>query len=227
MGLFSKGLIRKKFLIWLMKTRFYKWLLLSIIPFVRFTTYYTSLRGDKYHMAYMMLRPGDIVLAVDKRKATSLLIPGVMTHASLCVARFGTLSYMLGFEMAEMTHHNFTKSHFFDICKEADRVVILRCFDFDDYYIERMIQKCMSFEAAHYDVAFSLGVDALYCSELVYQSDFERRLKVDLSDLAGLGRPYISPDGLAMAKNVTCIHDTDGLWDGLTGQEIERRICNV
>jgi len=54
-----------------------------------------------------------------------------------------------------------------------------------------------------------MGVKALYCSELVYQSDFERRLDVNLEDLAGLGRKYISPDGLYKAKNVRVVWDSD------------------
>jgi len=108
-----------------------------------------------------------------------------------------------------MTHENYTRSHFFDLCMEADRVVILRCKDFDSDYIQKVIQKCLSFQNAVYDVHFTLGVKSLYCSELVFQSDFERRLKVDLSDLAGIGLPYISPTGLYQAENVEIVWDSD------------------
>ena len=40
---------------WLMSTRLYKYLLKHIIPYIRFTTYYTSLRGKKYHLLYNKL----------------------------------------------------------------------------------------------------------------------------------------------------------------------------
>jgi hypothetical protein len=187
-------------------TKFFKWLLLHVIPYIRFTTYYTSLRGWKYHAGYKFLKPGHILLAKDKRKLTTVLIGGEFTHAALCV---GLRSQGDFFEVAEMTHTNFTKSDFFDICKESDRVMILECIFFDPPYIEKVIEKCLSFHNATYDTAFQLGVEALYCSELVYQSDFEFRIGANLEDLAGLGRPYISPTGLLKAPNVKIVWDSD------------------
>lgn len=186
-----------------MQTQLYRWLLKHVVPFIRFTTYYTSLRGAKYHEGYKLLRPGHIVLTNDRKKLTSLLIPGEFSHAALCVGKGE------GWEIAEMTHEDFTKSYFFDLCKEADRVVILECPDFDDDYTKKVIQMCRSFENAHYDVEFNLGIESLYCSELIYQSDFERRLKLDLEDLAGLGRPYISPQGIYDCLNLKIIWDSD------------------
>ena len=196
--------MRKKLLVWLMNTEFFEWLLKNVIPYIRFTTYYTSLRGAKYHEGYDKLKPGHIILTIDKKKLTSLLIPGSFAHAALCLSKSGP-----DYEIAEMTHTDYTKSYFFDICKEADRVVILECLDWDHRYVRAVIDKCLEFEDAVYDVKFGFGVKALYCSELVYQSDFERRLDVNLEDLAGLGREYISPDGLYKAKNVRVVWDSD------------------
>lgn len=186
-----------------MNLELYSWFLKHVVPYVRFTLYYTSLRGTKYHAGYRVLKAGDIILTTDKKKLTTILIGGEWAHAALCVG-VGTQ-----FEIAEMTHTDYTKSHFFDVCKEADRVIILRCQDFDDAYVEKVVEKCLSFEGAKYDQKFELGVKALYCSELVYESDFERRLKVDLSDLAGLGREYISPTGLRYAENCFVVFDSD------------------
>ncbi len=198
--------MRRKFLVWLMNTRFFEWMCIKVIPYIRFTTYYTSLRGARYHEGYEKLKPGHILLTIDKKKLTSLLIPGTFAHAALCLAKANGG----GYEVAEMTHTNYTKSYFFDICKEADRVVILECVDWDEDYIQAVIAKCLEFEDAVYDVKFHLGVKALYCSELVYQSDLEGRLDVNLDDLAGLGRLYISPDGLFKAKNVRVVWDSEG-----------------
>jgi len=201
MGIMHK--IKQKLLLALMQSRVYKWMLINIIPYIRFTTYYTSLRGWQYQRGYKLLKSGDIILAVDRWKLTSHLIPGTFTHAALCVAKGEE------WEVSEMTHENYRQSTFFDICKESDRVVILRCSDWDTEYVQKVIDKCKSFINAQYDVDFDLnGVTALYCSELVYQSDFERRLKVDLSDLAGIGRPYISPDDIWEARNRTLIWDS-------------------
>lgn len=197
----------RKFLVLFMNTKFYEWLLIKIIPYIRFTTYYTSLRGRQYTLGFSLLQRGDIILTTDKRKLTTLLIGGEWTHASYCVDQ-------PDFEVAEMTHTNFTKSYFFDLCKEADRVMILRCRDFDPDYVDKMIARCLSFQNASYDVLFEFGVKSLYCSELVYEADFERRLEVDLSDIAGLGTQYISPTGLRNAKNVWVVFDSDEVTDG-------------
>ena len=199
--------MKKRFLLWLMQTRLYTYLLLHVIPYVRFTTYYTSLRGWKYLRGYRLLKPGDIILTLDRKKLTTLLIPGEFSHAALCVGKD------CDFEVAEMTHTNYTMSTFFDICKESDRVAVIRCRDWDPAYTQKVIEKCKSFKDAKYDVGFYLDIRALYCSELVFQSDFQYRLQCNLTDLEGLGRPYISPTGLwnayAKGRNADLVWDSD------------------
>lgn len=191
--------LKNKFLMWFMDTKIYNYILRNIIPYIRFSMYYTTFRGWKYHQGYKLLKPGDIILTQDKKKLTTLLIGGEYSHAALCVSKDGV------FEVAEMTHTDYTKSCFFDICKEADKVAILRCKDWDTEYTQKVVDKCKTFEDATYDNSFAFGVKSLYCSELVYHSDFEKRLIVDLDDLAGLGRNYISPFGLFKAENVDII----------------------
>jgi hypothetical protein len=191
--------LKNKVLLWLMDTHFYNYMLIHVIPYIRFTLYYTSFKGWKYHQGYKLLQPGDIILTQDSKKLTTFLIGGEYSHAALCVSKDGI------FEVAEMTHTNYTKSCFFDICKEADKVAIIRCKDWDPEYTIKVIEKCRTFEDCLYDNEFEFGVKSLYCSELVYQSDFEKRLIVSLEDLAGIGRLYISPFGLYQAKNIEII----------------------
>jgi len=188
-----------------MSTNEYLWLLKNIIPYIRLTLYYAKINGRQYKSGYRALKPGHIILTIDKKKLTTFLVPGEWTHAALCVGKGDDSEY----EVAEMTHKDYTKSMFFDICKESDRVMVLECVDFTETYINNMISQCKTYERARYDVAFDFGVEALYCSELIYQSDFSRILDVDLSDLAGLGRQYISPDGLRKANNVRVVWDSD------------------
>ena len=187
--------MKRKAVLALMQTRFYAWLLLHVIPYIRFTTYYTSLRGWKYQRGYKLLQPGDILLTLDRKKLTTLLIPGEFSHAAVCVDKGSE------WEISEMTHTDYTKSCFFDICKEADRVVILRCKDFDSEYRENFIAACKSFDNARYDLRFDMALQqkgfscaVLACSELPYQSDFEHRCRVDSTDTVGLGMPYVSPN---------------------------------
>lgn len=213
--------MKKAFLLWLIQTRFYAWMLLKIIPYIRFTLYYTDFRGVDYHAGYEKLKKGDIVLGVDRRKLTHFLIPGTMTHAMACVGKRDQGYYT---EICEMTHHDFTRSMFFDVCKEADRIVIMRCSDFDEAYVEKFADAVWSHSDAKYDCEFELGGRNEYCSELVYESDVERRMKVSLEDLAGLGRQYISPDGLMFGVNMQCVYDSDAEFDGLMGPEIKQKL---
>ncbi len=195
--------IYRKFVFWLFQTKLYEWLMLHVIPYIRFTTYYTSLRGWKYLRGYKLLKPGDIILTVDRKKLTSVMVPGDFSHAALCVGKD------VEWEVSEMSHTHYTRSAFFDLAKESDRVVILRCRDWDQEYTAKVIAACKGLSGARYDTLFAMGVKALYCSELVYQSDCEKRLKVKLDDVAGLGVKYISPDGRYKATNVELIWDSD------------------
>ena len=58
----------------IMQTKIYRYLLKHIIPYIRFTTYYTNLRGKKYHALYQQLLPGDVILTIDKKKLTTLIL---------------------------------------------------------------------------------------------------------------------------------------------------------
>lgn len=194
----------RKFILYIFETKTYRWFLINVLPFVRFSTYYPKVRGWQYLRGYSLLEDGDIILTTDDKKLAAAAIPGTMSHAALIVGK-GEL-----WEMSEMTHHGYTKSTFFDACKEADRVMIIRCRDWDKKYIhDVVIPSAKALEKSDYDIEFELGVQALYCSELIYVSDKEKRLKVDLSDLAGIGREYISPDGLMLADNIEIIWDSD------------------
>jgi hypothetical protein len=211
-----KKKIIKYLILRLFQSAFYSYVILNIIPYIRFNFYYTNFKGWKYKRGYKKLKSGFIILTNDKWKFTSFLIPEEFSHAALCVKK----SIYSEFEIAEMTHTNYTKSTFYDICKEATHVRIIECLDWDRKYTKKVIEKCKSFENIKYDVGFKLGVKALYCSELVVESDFEKRLIVDYSDIAGLGMPYISPHGLSRAKNIRVV------WDSLEEEKrFEQRHC--
>lgn len=217
-------MIYRRLVMWLMSTKLWSASLRHVIPFIRFSCYYPGIRGTAFKAGYDVLFPGDIILTVDYKKLTTFLIPGTFAHAALCLQ--ASDYYNEDPEIAEMTHTDYTQSDFFDLCKEADRVVILRCVDWPDAYFWAVIEKAKSFSKCKYDQQFTLGVEALYCSELIYQADFERRLKCDLSDFAGLGREYLSPDGILFAKNIKVIWDSSSQLDGLTGPECETLLCN-
>ena len=103
-----------------MRTRLYNHVLKHIIPYIRFSTYYPSLNGKQFNRLYDQLLPGDVILTNDKKKLTTMLIPGDFAHAAMCVGKG------CDWEISEMTHNDYDKTTFFDVCRMADRVVILR-----------------------------------------------------------------------------------------------------
>ena len=197
--------IYRHIVFWLMETSFYRNLLQNIIPYIRFSTYYTKLRGKTYHKLYSKLEAGDVILSLDRKKLTTILIPGEFSHASMCV------DLVCDWEISEMTHNDYTKSTFFDICKESDRVVIMRLINSTHMEVVDAIERCKSFQDAKYDVKFDLGIESLYCSELIYQSFRDNVLGASIDDLVGLGRPYISPTGLYKARNLIVVADSDDM----------------
>jgi hypothetical protein len=193
------------------KTAMYKWLMDHAVPFIRFTTGLPRMSGARFLEGYVKLKPGHIILCVDKRKLSALVVPGEFSHAALvCRNLVGVKNrnFSQSHEIVEMTHTDFTKSYFFDICKESDRVVILECTDFDDSYANAVVAKAEGFDGVKYDDTFELGTEALYCSELIYMSDFDRRLKLSITEDATLGMKYISPDDLYKAENVRVVYDS-------------------
>ena len=189
---------------WLMKTKFYKHVLLNVIPYIRFTTYYPQMNGKQYSALYKAVEPGDIILTIDRKKLTTVLIPGEFSHAGMVVSKDGV------WETAEMTHNHYDKTCVFDMAKSSDRIVVMRP-QLPLSVINKAIEKCKSFEGADYDTSFSLGIEALYCSELIYESYENNSLGIDISDLLGMGKPYISPSGLYTAKNLRVVLDTDNV----------------
>lgn len=195
--------IYRNFLLWLMDTKVYNYALKHIIPYIRFTTYYTSFRGWKYHKGYKLLKPGDGILTIDKKKLTTILIPGDFSHACFCRSKDGV------YEITEMTHNDTTKSTFFDVCREASRVVIYDRESWTDKYRQEMINKDEELGFVPYDRKFELGIAALSCAERNYEIDFKKTLGASLEDIIGLGKLYISPDGLYKAKNIRIKWDSD------------------
>lgn len=218
--------IYRKVLLRIFESRLFRWVMLSVVPYIRFTCYYTSFRGWKYQRGYAKLRPGHIILTNDRWKLTSILIPGEWSHAALCVgkkcddseiASIQTeyihpsplwVSLQTGeFEVAEMTHTHYTQSTFFDLCKEASRVGIYECTDWDNDYVPIVIRMCLNLRNKRY------GLDAgpvfLHCSEMIPESDPQHRLKVSDEDILGLGIPYVSPTGLSKASNIRKVWDSD------------------
>ncbi len=184
--------------------RIYAWLMWWVVCRLRFSLCHTSMTSEKYIEGDSQIQDGDVVLATDNRALSTLCVPGTHTHALLCIGQSPHGVMMC----AEMTHTGYGEVAFAQACFHASRVVILRCPDFDSVYVRSVVRACRVFKGTPYDTQFDLDDDEVYCSELPYHCDFERRLQVVPSRAWGTGQKVIKPDDLA-AANVEVIYDSD------------------
>lgn len=192
--------IKNKILIYILTSKLWSFFITKVLWRFRFSNYYAETTGQEFDKAVRVLQRGDIIFSKDRHKVVSLLIPGKVSHAAL---------YISETEVIEATHLGVQTSTLFDFFKESDFVIAGRCESFDTDYVERVIVKARQFIGKPYDASLTLGTNALYCSELIYQSDEEKRINYDLSDLIGLGRPYISPQGILEASNLKTVYSTE------------------
>ena len=205
-------MLKKKFLLWLIESKLYYWFLTRVSPQLRFTTQHAKIGGEAYLAAYRKLKPGDWIFTIDHSsfsgKVITALTGGEVSHCGIF------RGYFEPWECSEMTSKNFTKSAFYDMIKSSDRVIIAHNPKWTDDYRKSMVAESSSYAHAKYDYWYDMankdekGVPLLACSELLYMSDFERTVRVNLEDVAGIGRPYISPQGLLNSPDLFIIYDS-------------------
>ena len=207
--------IKRKIAYAIVASEFYTNLLEKVIPYIRLTTYYPRFPVLQFQELYARVEVGDILLTNDYRKLTTILIPGDWAHAAIVVGKGqGHI------EVVEMTHVGFNKTDVHKVCAESERVRIKRVDD-PRWDIETFINNVWKHEGSTYNFGFlakekkdprNKKGDKMhrsnYCSQLVTQADEDNILDVNWDDLAGLGVPYISPDGLDKGKNLITIYDT-------------------
>jgi hypothetical protein len=188
----------RKILLFIMDSFPYQIFLRYILPKLRWP------KGLPWQVKFALIdrvKKGDILLASTKRSLGAKLIPGDWDHAAIYTDRCPE------FEIAEMVAHGFNEcslKHFSDDC---DSICVLRPMrSWTPYYIKLFVDKCLSFSGAEYDRKFSLGVKTLYCSEIVYHSDYQHRLDFNLKDIHALGTKYLSPDGIYKCTNLKVIY---------------------
>jgi hypothetical protein len=73
--------VKLNFLFWVMKQKWYQWLMINVVPFLRLSTYYAMPSNENFikwgplmRRGYKKLQPGDIILTVDKKKLAAKVI---------------------------------------------------------------------------------------------------------------------------------------------------------
>jgi hypothetical protein len=152
------------------------------------------------------MKPGDFLISKARYNFTNLIIGGKFSHGSVVTnlkeGRDGNALLI-----AEMTANDFDLVGVDHFAHGTTRIALMRFKDYDPEYGEKVSNFCMTLSDRRYDARFNLGVEALYCSELCYQADYEGRMKADLSDLVGMGRPYLSPDGIYCAPGLEVVYE--------------------
>ena len=181
----------------IMKSKPYEWVALGVVPYIRFNTSVTDMRGKHAAKILKQARPGDFILCSDKKKLISSIVPGNLTHAALIGENHNAF---------EMTQKNFKVEHILDILYQADYAVLCRIKGIDSDYASKMVERAKTFSDAKYDVKFEIGRDELYCTELIYHADFEHRLEVEPSTM--FGKKRVPADDLFFAKNCEVIYSS-------------------
>ncbi len=179
----------------------YEYPVLHWLPKIRFSWSHGGLTGKQFRDGYKYLFPGAIILSTDKMRLSSFLTSGDLDHAALCVSVGGE------HEVAEMTAHGYSKCDFFDTCHVSDRVVIVRCKDWDEAYTKQVVAECVAKFGVPYDIYFQLGGRELYCSELPWACDTLHKLKIKFS--SSLGRLLVLPTDIYSAENIEIVWDSD------------------
>ena len=211
--------LKSKFLIWFMQTWIYKQLATHVFPHLRFPAWAVKgckdLTGRQFRLLHNAMQNGDWIFTVEYRYLSSRSVMkitgGEVSHCLQCVQKDHPT-----WELGEMTHDNYTKNTLANVWRKADRIIIVDKASWSPSYRKEMAFKNMTYVNAKYDLGFDIdengktpGVPFLACSELLYHSDFKRTVPVDLKDYAGIGRPYISPQGLLNGQGLRIKADTD------------------
>ena len=144
---------------WLLRMRWVRYFIDHVLGAVRFSTKYGRLSGDRFEVLVKYLRPGNTLLYTDHARLTSYFIPGKWSHAAI---------YAGDGKVVEMVTSGWRTSHLFDLCREADEILVLGT--------SLSLARAYEAKGIKYDYEFEHGDRELYCSELVAWCDVSREL---------------------------------------------------
>lgn len=193
----------KKIYIWVASSWAWQFLLTWIIPAIRFGG--KPITDAQIQELSSVIQKGDCILLKDPKKLSHILIGGTWSHAAICTSFLDDQYPVFG----EMGHAGFQEVNIKKLVGYSTKIAVIRPKDADFTYMKLMGEEArrIGLLSIGYDFIFSLGEKSLYCSELVYLADYHKLYQANLDDLAGLGHPYISPDGLYKAKGAKIVFE--------------------
>lgn len=149
---------------------------------------------------------GIIISSRDPSKVTGLLIPTDIDHSAVIVGYFTELR---DFGVIEAVASGVRLVSLRDFIRTSEAVTCHVGEGWDNYYRRMVTITALLFRGKPYDRKFKFGAESLYCSEISYECDVEKRCKYNLDDFAGIGREYISPKGITEAVGMVKIFDSE------------------
>jgi len=202
-------LIYRRIFFWVASTKVWQFVLTWVIPAIRFGK--MSFPFEVYDALVGSIKIGDTLLVRDPQKFSHIIIGGEYSHAGICTEILASGTPII----AEMGHAGFQEVNLLKFLGYSRKIVSIRPINqsapqknpsmvgvAQSNYGQAMANwaRHIGLSSKGYDFSFAFGEKALYCSELCYLADYEKRYQANLQDLAGLGHEYISPDGLFKAK---------------------------
>ena len=117
------------------------------------------LRGNLYHEALSVIRPGDIILTRTKWRPTNIIFPGKWTHALIAIGED---------ELVEATLPVVRSIWLVDVWASASEVKIVRPVFLSDTERSEAASIAAAMIGTPYDLEFNDDPSELYCSELIY-----------------------------------------------------------
>lgn len=209
--------IARKTLLWATQTDAYKYFLKNILPKMQF-------RKKKYSKEFLHFKHLQLVTALNERfrdiryaqgvvistrdssKISGLLVPTDLDHTAI-ISHWNEKES--DFEIIQALGEGVVTSLLRELCTSCEGFVAHIGEDWDYDYTKLMVEKAKTFIGKPYDGSFQFGIEALYCSEIVYLADFEKRVRYDTSDFAGIGQQYISPKGITEGVGMIKLFDTE------------------
>jgi hypothetical protein len=184
-----------------METWAYRHIFCWLVRTIRLPILYGRLSNATIAHIDRLIKPGDIILVGNPWKLQAWLIPGPFDHGALVVDRTEK-SAVIG----EMTASGYGEVPFKNWLKHYTKVAVLRCATWDKEYIEKMLAFIRKLWGTPYNDQFTFGPESLYCFAMCVAADADKLMRVDTSDLLGLGREYINGDDLFNSPDVCYIY---------------------
>lgn len=200
--------IKSKLILFLFETRLYNWFVKNILPHI-YLRKKNNLDANRIYLGIdkalseylnqsVKSARGIVIGSRDPSKLSGKLIPGDVDHVGILDCGY----------VIEAVAEGVVKTTLEEFISRSEGVILCYGYKWDKEYRNNIANIANTFIGIGYDRKFKFGTEALYCSELVFESDIEGRCSYDSSDLAGIGRDYISPIGIVEAVGMTRIYDS-------------------